>query len=184
MPPTPLVILVEGFRLYRFLPRRLRSRWLLGGHWDHATRRPVPCVWGAAMMVKRQAIADVGALDESFALFGEDWEWCMRMRRGGWLLYLEPAAEVLHHGGRSVLRRWSADEIERAKAAATIHYERLLLGPARFRANQLAYSLVLAAHGLWRTMKRRHGALEAHRQPHALGGGVAEARPPAVNVTW
>jgi GT2 family glycosyltransferase len=79
----------------------------------------------------------------------------MRLRRSGWLLYLEPAAEVLHHGGRSVEQRWSAAEVELTKAAATIHYERLLLGTVRFRANQLAYCVVLAVQGLWRALRRR-----------------------------
>lgn len=155
MPPTPLYILVDGLRLYRLLPRPLRARWLLGAHWDHATRRPVPCVWAAAMMVKREMIAEVGAFDESFTLFGEDCEWCVRMRRGGWLIYLEPAAEVLHHGGRSALQRWTAGEVVLAKAEANIHYQRRVLGPVRFRVNQLAYCFVLAMLGLWRTVRRQ-----------------------------
>ncbi len=155
MPPTPLYILVEGLRLYRLLPPRLRARWLLGGHWDHATRRPIPGVWAAALMVKRAMIAEVGAFDESFEIFGEDCEWCVRMRRGGWLIYFEPTAVILHHGGHSALQRWSAEEVELAKAAASVHFQRRILGPVRFRLNQLAYSLVLALHGLWRVVRRQ-----------------------------
>jgi GT2 family glycosyltransferase len=36
------------------------------------------------MMVRREAVEQVGLLDESFFLYGEDLDWCWRMRRTGW----------------------------------------------------------------------------------------------------
>ncbi|MGB8511006.1 MAG: glycosyltransferase, partial [Pyrinomonadaceae bacterium] len=38
-PPTAWETLLSGFRLHRLLPARARGELLLGGHWDHATRR-------------------------------------------------------------------------------------------------------------------------------------------------
>jgi N-acetylglucosaminyl-diphospho-decaprenol L-rhamnosyltransferase len=66
---------------------------------------PVSWVTGAAMLVRRTAIAAVGPLDESFFLYYEDVDWCWRMRAGGWQVLLEPTAKVIHHlGGSSAPR--------------------------------------------------------------------------------
>lgn len=64
---------------------------------------PVDWVTGAAMLVRRAAIEDAGAMDESYFLYYEDIEWCHRMRDHGWEILLEPAARVVHHlGGAAV----------------------------------------------------------------------------------
>ena len=61
----------------------------------------VDWVTGAAMLVRRQAIAEVGPLDEGFFLYYEDVDWCWRMRAAGWQVLLEPTAKALHHLGGS-----------------------------------------------------------------------------------
>jgi hypothetical protein len=66
-----------------------------------ATTTPVDWVTGAAMLVRRSAIDEVGAMDEGFFLYYEDTEWCHRMRDNGWEVLLEPAARVVHHLGGS-----------------------------------------------------------------------------------
>jgi len=66
-----------------------------------AERRQVDWVTGAAMLVRRDAIADAGPMDEAFFLYYEDIEWCHRMRDRGWSVLLEPAASVTHHLGGS-----------------------------------------------------------------------------------
>jgi hypothetical protein len=82
------------------------------------------------------------------------------MRRSGWLLYLEPTAEVLHHGGRSVQQRWTPEEAALAKAEANVHYQRRILSRVRLRVNLLAYSFVLATLGLWRLARRQPARLQ------------------------
>jgi GT2 family glycosyltransferase len=61
----------------------------------------VDWVTGAAMLVRRRAVAEVGSLDEGFFLYYEDIDWCRRMRLQGWRVLLEPSAKVLHHRGGS-----------------------------------------------------------------------------------
>jgi N-acetylglucosaminyl-diphospho-decaprenol L-rhamnosyltransferase len=56
---------------------------------------------GAAMMVRVEAIADVGLLDEGFWMYCEEIDWCWRMRKAGWRAYCVPAARVTHHAGQS-----------------------------------------------------------------------------------
>lgn len=56
---------------------------------------------GAAMMVRREAIAQVGLLDEGFRIYVEEIDWCMRIKQAGWAVYCVPRAEVIHHEARS-----------------------------------------------------------------------------------
>ena len=51
---------------------------------------------GAAVLVPRGALEDVGLLDADLFLHVEDTEWSLRMRRKGWEIWLVPAARVVH----------------------------------------------------------------------------------------
>jgi len=62
---------------------------------------PVGHPLGAAMMVRAETIAEVGLLDEGFWMYCEEIDWCRRMRQAGWRAYCVPAAQVVHHAGRS-----------------------------------------------------------------------------------
>jgi GT2 family glycosyltransferase len=56
---------------------------------------------GACMLVRREAIEQVGLLDEDFFLFSEETDWCYRFRRAGWQVVFFPGAECVHVGGAS-----------------------------------------------------------------------------------
>ncbi len=79
-----------------------RSRILKGRYWEHQDHTDICEVDqppGAALMVRRQVLDQVGELDERFFLYFEDVDWCYRMRRAGWRLYFVPSAEIIHHVG-------------------------------------------------------------------------------------
>jgi N-acetylglucosaminyl-diphospho-decaprenol L-rhamnosyltransferase len=65
---------------------------------------PVDHPLGAAMMVRAKTIAEVGLLDEGFWMYCEEIDWCWRMRQAGWQAYCVPAAQVVHHAGRSTVQ--------------------------------------------------------------------------------
>jgi GT2 family glycosyltransferase len=56
---------------------------------------------GASMLVRAEAIDDVGPMDEDFFMYCEEIDWCWRMREGGWRALCAPAAHVIHHAGQS-----------------------------------------------------------------------------------
>lgn len=122
-PPTPLVFLVEGFKLSRFLPKKLLENWLYSSYWDYSRRSSVPIFSGAAIMAKREMINEVGGFDPSFHMYGEDTEWCVRIKRSGWDLYFEPEAEVFHVGGQSALQRWGEMETRLKEEKASIAFQ-------------------------------------------------------------
>ena len=53
----------------------------------------VSCDWlvGGFLLVRRDAIEQVGGLDERFFLFSEEADWCLRLREGGWDIRHLPA---------------------------------------------------------------------------------------------
>jgi GT2 family glycosyltransferase len=75
----------------------------------------VDSVIGACMMVRRDAIEQVGLLDEDYFLFLEETDWCFRIRKAGWKVYHVPQAEVYHFQGKSA---------EKDKRRAKIEYYR------------------------------------------------------------
>lgn len=65
----------------------------------------VDALSGACMMVRREAIDRVGLLDEDIFMFGEDIDWCWRIKEAGWKIFYLPEAEIFHrHGASSRLR--------------------------------------------------------------------------------
>jgi GT2 family glycosyltransferase len=64
---------------------------------------PIEVDWvsGACMVVRRDAINDVGPLDERFFMYWEDADWCRRMREKGWKVMYFPQSRVVHFVGGS-----------------------------------------------------------------------------------
>jgi N-acetylglucosaminyl-diphospho-decaprenol L-rhamnosyltransferase len=103
--PTPWRIATEYLFLRKLAPRSEALNAFYAGGFDHAHERHADFVMGAAMLVRREAIDDVGPLDEDFFLFSEETDWCYRFARAGWDVLFTPQAEVVHvsgavHGGR------------------------------------------------------------------------------------
>lgn len=58
-------------------------------------------VLGAALLVRREAIEQVGLLDENYFLYAEERDWCYRIKQAGWEIGVLMAAEIVHYGGQS-----------------------------------------------------------------------------------
>ena len=57
---------------------------------------------GAAMLIKREVIENVGLMHEDYFLYYEELDWCERIRRAGYEIYVEPRAKVYHKESASV----------------------------------------------------------------------------------
>lgn len=58
-------------------------------------------VLGASMIARAGLIEDLGGFDERFALYGEEQDLCLRIRKAGWAIGHIPDAVVIHWGGQS-----------------------------------------------------------------------------------
>jgi len=100
-------LLTEFGRVTRLASRYPRSRFLGGpniGCWDHNDTREVDCLLGACMMVRREAVEEAGFMDEGYFMYGEDVDWCFRIKQCGWKIVYLSEAQVLHYGAQSTRR--------------------------------------------------------------------------------
>jgi GT2 family glycosyltransferase len=94
--PTPLVSFYRMIGLSRLFPRSP-----IFGRYNMTFADPdllleVDAVVGAFMMVRREAIAQAGLLDETYFMYGEDLDWAYQIKAKGWKVYYNPAVTVLH----------------------------------------------------------------------------------------
>lgn len=108
----------------------------LGGPQLPAAGRTEPVVLerlhGACMLIRGQALAQVGLLDAGFFMYDEDVDWCLRARALGWELWLLPSVRVYHYGGRSSGRAPSGQR-PGLEASTTALRMRLALRRSRYR---------------------------------------------------
>lgn len=99
--PTFATGLFRNTPLGRLFPRNRFSREYLMTEWDHSAAREVDWISGAAICIRREALDQVGLLDERFFMYCEDVDWCFRARKLGWGIHYLPTATVTHLIGRS-----------------------------------------------------------------------------------
>ncbi|HEV8714094.1 MAG TPA: glycosyltransferase family 2 protein [Candidatus Binatia bacterium] len=63
--------------------------------------QPVDWVSGACMVIRRQAVEEVGGLDERFFLYWEDADLCWRLHKRGWQIIYDPQVCIIHSVGVS-----------------------------------------------------------------------------------
>lgn len=99
--PTPWRSFVRAFGLSKLSNRY--PRWFsdFALHKQPLPDRPVEveAISGACMLVRRDALEEVGLLDEGYFMHCEDLDWCMRFRRKGWKILFVPDARMIHHKG-------------------------------------------------------------------------------------
>jgi GT2 family glycosyltransferase len=100
--PDQYTLLFNRYSLLTYLlPANRWSRRYLMSDWDHASTRDVDWVTGACMVARREAINEVGGMDEAFFMFNEDVDWCRRFNQAGWVVTYVPDAVCVHHVGAS-----------------------------------------------------------------------------------
>jgi hypothetical protein len=70
--------------------------------WDHSIIKEVDVVSGAFVMTRREVIDQCGGLDERLPMYGEEEDFCYRVKHNGWRVVYHPDVEILHYGGGSV----------------------------------------------------------------------------------
>jgi GT2 family glycosyltransferase len=98
--PTPMVPILRRTPLGRlpWAKKILRDYMLLD--WDHNQDRPVEWVLGSCMMVRQEAFAQVGLMDERFFMYFEDVDWCRRFWQAGWKVVYLPTVAMVHYHQR------------------------------------------------------------------------------------
>jgi GT2 family glycosyltransferase len=85
-------------------------------YWPQDSLRPVDMLSGCFWLVRQEALATAGLLDESFFMYAEDMDWCKSFWNHGWKVMFVPAAEAVHYGGGSSANAPVRFYIERHRA--------------------------------------------------------------------
>ncbi|HEX2923292.1 MAG TPA: glycosyltransferase family 2 protein [Chloroflexota bacterium] len=97
--PSPEVSLYRMLGLSKLFPRSRRFGRYNMTYVDDDQPIEVDSVVGAFMMVRDLAVKQVGMLDDSFFMYGEDLDWAYRVKAAGWKVLYNPEVVVLHVKG-------------------------------------------------------------------------------------
>lgn len=94
--PTPTTSIYRMIGLSRIFPKSRRFGRYNMTYLDEDTTADVDSVVGAFMMIRTQAINQIGLMDERFWMYGEDLDWAKRIKDAGWRVVYYPEVTVLH----------------------------------------------------------------------------------------
>jgi len=140
--PTPWISFTKLAGLSRLFPHsKLFGKYNLT-YLDSDRSYEVDAISGSFMMVRRTALDDVGLLDESFFLYGEDLDWCYRFREAGWKVRYFPDTQIIHFKGESSKRA----EFDNLK---TFYHAMSLFARKHFRRRYLFMPYWLLHTAIW-----------------------------------
>ncbi len=99
--PTLWGLATEYLFLRKLAPGSTLLNPLYAGGFAHDRVREADYLYAACLLVRREAVDEVGGFDEAFFMFSEETDWCRRFRDAGWQVLFTPDAEVVHVGGAS-----------------------------------------------------------------------------------
>lgn len=103
--PTPSAAFYYITRLSKLFPNNPKFNQYQLGHLDDNEHHLVDSLVGAFMLVRRETIDQVGLLDENFFMYGEDVDWCYRIKEAGWEIHYYPKTKITHLKGASSRRK-------------------------------------------------------------------------------
>lgn len=114
MYPSILNMFLAATYLYKIFPRskffgRERMTW-----WDFDEVREVETVCGCFSLVRKEAIEQVGLMDERYFVYGDDPDWCYRFKKNGWKVMFTPEAQIIHYGGQTTSQKARAFRLQLA----------------------------------------------------------------------
>lgn len=112
MYPSLLNTFLGATYLYKVLPR---SRFFGREHmtWcDFNEPMEVETVCGCYSLVRREAIKQVGLMDERYFVYGDDPDWCYRFKNNGWKIMFSPDGLIIHYGGQTTSQKARAFRLQ------------------------------------------------------------------------
>lgn len=116
--PSVLNMLLSTSYLYKLFPKnkffgRERMTW-----WDRTNVRQVDVATGCFMLIRCDAIEQIGTMDEQFFMYAEETDFCFRIKQAGYKNMFTPDAQIIHLGGQST---------DQVKKAMTIQKQNSIL---------------------------------------------------------
>jgi GT2 family glycosyltransferase len=153
--PSPLTHFLEASGLWRLLRNRraIGRRYYLCSPHDEA--QEVDWLTGACLLVRAEVLAQTGGFDEVRfgGMYGEDIDWCRRIRGAGWQIWFDPAAVIVHTESASPLNGRTVQMYRGFYRYCALH-----LSPAARAGVRTATFLALAPRWLLARDRQRRAA--------------------------
>jgi len=94
------------------LLRLLAPQRYYGRHFKPSAPLAVESLVGAALLVRREMVDQIGSYDDNFFFYFEETDWCLRAREAQWQVYFLPDVIIYHGQGKSAKTRPDAARIE------------------------------------------------------------------------
>jgi N-acetylglucosaminyl-diphospho-decaprenol L-rhamnosyltransferase len=129
---------------------------------DKVVAQPIPTeacevdwVSGASMFVRREVFKDVGLLDESYFMYFEETDFCLRARRRGWACWYVPTASIVHLVGQASGVTGTKKNVKRRPRYwfdSRRHYFMANHGPLTVLLADFAWATSFGVSSVWRRL--------------------------------
>ncbi len=99
--PSPEVSFYKIIGLSRLFPKSRRFARYNLTYLSTEETYEVDALMGAFMFLRREVLETVGVFDEAFFMYGEDLDWCYRIKQAGWKIYYYSGTQIIHYKGES-----------------------------------------------------------------------------------
>ena len=99
--PSPWVAFYKTFGLSKLFPKSKKFNHYHLGYLDDDQNHRVEILAGAYMMMRKNVLDEVGMLDETFFMYGEDIDLSYRILQGGYENYYFANSQIIHYKGES-----------------------------------------------------------------------------------
>lgn len=122
--PTPMNGIYHSLHLDDASPESIRFGAYNLTYVDENKTCSIDCIMGAFMMVPRKVIDDVGMLDEDYFMYGEDVDWCYRIKNAGYQVMYYPEVRIFHHKKASGIEKRNPKVIAAFYDSMSIFYNK------------------------------------------------------------
>ena len=112
MYPSVLNMFLAATYLYKIFPK---SRFFGREHmtwWGFDEAMEVETICGCFSLVRKEAIDQVGPMDERYFFYGDDPDWCYRFKKAGWKVMFTPDGRIIHYGGQTTSQKARAFRLQ------------------------------------------------------------------------
>jgi len=121
--PTPSVAIYRLLGLSRLFPHSKRFGRHNFGYLPADRPHEIDAGTSACLMIRRAAIDKVGRFDAAYFMYGEDLDFCYRLKQGGWKVFYVPSALAERHSGRATRRESARHRYELHSSMWTFHHK-------------------------------------------------------------
>jgi GT2 family glycosyltransferase len=97
--PNLLGLFLAGTYMSQLFKNSYLLNWDRYGYRCWTTAQEVDCVMGSYMLIRASVLKDIGQLDTDYFMYGEETDYCFRVKKAGWKVVYYPSAEIVHVRG-------------------------------------------------------------------------------------